>query len=401
MRKLVEQAVFGPNAKMARAKIKKQAKQKGIVLSSLQNIYEKIAKGEINGFTVPAFNFRTLTFDAACALFRAAKKQNVGFFAIELARSEIEYTKQTPEEYAVCILGAALAENFRCPVFLQGDHYNLKDKSRKEAGDLKKLIKQAIKAGFYNIDIDGSHLINVDKKTILEQQRDNILKTAEFVSFIRKNQPKNRKIAIGGEVSAIGGKETSLEETGIFLTGLINILLKQKQKDGIIKLGLQMATQHGGEVLATGKIKPVHPDFEKLKKLSFKAKAYRLAGVVQHGASTLPDDCFEKFPKAGVCEIHLATQFQNIIFDSPYFPKELKEKIHNWLRENFRDELKNYQTDEQFFYKTRKKALGEFKKDIWQMGENNINKICEKLEAKFLFLFDKLKVEDTFGVVEL
>jgi len=34
---------------------------------------------------------------------------------------------------------------------------------------------------------------------------------------------------------------------------------------------------------------------------------YGMAGAVQHGASTLPAELFDRFPKLGACEIHLAT----------------------------------------------------------------------------------------------
>lgn len=310
-------------------------------LSSTQKLYEKIAKGECAGFTVPAFNIRTLTLDVARALFRAAKKTKTGAFIIELAPSEMKYTNQTPKEYADNCLKAAQAEKFTEPLFLQGDHF------KPTNPDLESLIRRAIKAGFYNIDIDCSGL----------SLQENFSQTARLTNFIRVLEPKNLTISIGGEVGKIGGKNTTPEELEEFLSGVKEI----------IKVAVQTGTAHG----KGGKI-----DFMLLQSLSTKAKEYGLAGIVQHGASTLPEEQFKEFPKAGVCEIHLATLFQSVILENPYFPQELREKIDS------------------------KKSLGILKKEILSMPQKNINKICEELEEKFLFFFQTLNVSDTKDLIK-
>ena len=53
------------------------------------------------------------------------------------------------------------------------------------------------------------------------------------------------------------------------------------------------------------------------------AREYGLAGAVQHGASTLPDELFHRFPEVETAEIHLATGFQNALYEHPAFPAEL------------------------------------------------------------------------------
>jgi len=118
---------------------------------------------------------------------------------------------------------------------------------------------------------------------------------------------------------------------------------------------------------------------------------------VQHGASTLPPEVFDKFPATGTAEIHLATEFQNMIYDR--LPKPLVEEIHSYLREHCKDEMKAGQTDEQFIYKTRKKAIGPFKKRLWGLSDDIRQGIGEALEAKFASLFKKLNVVQTQEVV--
>jgi hypothetical protein len=124
-----------------------------------------------------------------------------------------------------------------------------------------------------------------------------------------------------------------------------------------------------------------------------------MGGAVQHGASTLPDEYFDRFVKAEAVEIHLATAFQNIVYDSPYFPADLKEKISDWLKKEAINERKPDQTEEQFLYKTRKKALGPFKKEIWAIPQEARDKISEELENKFAIIFDELDVENTVDLV--
>ena len=98
---------------------------------------------------------------------------------------------------------------------------------------------------------------------------------------------------------------------------------------------MQTGTAHGGFVGPDGKVRSdVKIDLETLEELSRVAREeYGLAGAVQHGASTLPPEAFDAFPQVGACEIHLATNFQNMVYDHPAFPAALKDEMYAWLRE--------------------------------------------------------------------
>jgi fructose/tagatose bisphosphate aldolase len=373
----------------------------GIVPASIQGIYEARGKGEISGFTVPALNIRTLTYDLSCAVFRSAKKINAGAFIFEIAKSEIGYTNQRPYEYASLILLAAIKEGFRGPVFLQGDHFQVDaakylSEKENEIVQLKQLIEEAIDAGFYNIDIDSSTLVDLSKETIDEQQKENYEVCSFFTKFIREKQPQNIEISIGGEIGEVGGKNSTPQELTAFMKGYLNAIGTLK---GICKMSIQTGTTHGGVVLPDGSIANVRIDFDTLKNLSKLAvEEYGMAGCVQHGASTLPNEAFNNFNEAECAEIHLATQFQNIAYD--YFPLSLKENIYEWLHQHCAKERKNGQTDDQFIYKIRKKALGPFKKEISSLTQDVRIKISKVLEEEFDFLFNQLKINNTKDLVE-
>ena len=153
--------------------------------------------------------------------------------------------------------------------------------------------------------------------------------------------------------------------------------------------------------LPDGTLKQVAIDFDTLKRLSAVAREeYHLAGAVQHGASTLPAEAFGKFPAHGACEVHLATEFQNMMFDSPVFPADLKREMYAWLDKNTADERSAGETNEQFYYKTRKKALGPFKQQLWKLPQDSGEQLNNALQEKFEFLFKQLNVANTQDMVD-
>ena len=89
-----------------------------------------------------------------------------------------------------------------------------------------------------------------------------------------------------------------------------------------------------------------------------------------------------------------------MIYDHPAFPADLKHTIYDRLRTLAADERKPSDTDEQFFYKTRKKALGPFKREMWGMSAAARESIGAALEAKFAFLLEKLGVPGTRALAE-
>ena len=373
----------------------------GVIPSSINGLYEAMGRKDVDHFTVPAINIRTLTFDLTCAAFRSAKRINTQALIFEIAKSEIGYTHQEPLEYSSIVMLAAIKEGYTGPLFIQGDHFQLNPKNyindrEKEIEPLKDLIKKAIEGHFYNIDIDASTLVDLSKKSIDDQQRLNYEVCAYFTDFIRQCQPDGVEVSIGGEIGEVGGKNSTSQELEAFMSGYQRHIGRQK---GISKISIQTGTSHGGVVLPDGSIAKVNIDFETLKALSeIGRNTYGIAGAVQHGASTLPNEAFHHFPQAQCAEIHLATQFQNIVYD--FMPLPLKEKIYAWLHQECIDDKKNGWTDDQFIYKTRKKALGPFKKEIHCLPQDTRQRIANVMEDEFSFLFEQLCIHNTKNTID-
>jgi fructose-bisphosphate aldolase class II len=347
-------------------------------------------------------NLRMLAYDSARAVFRAARKIDAGALIFEIARSEIIYTDQRPAEYASAVLAAALREGFRGPVFIQGDHFQAA--AKKYAADpeaelkaIRELIVESVSAGFCNIDIDTSTLVDMTKPTLDEQQKLNFELSAELTRFIRALEPNGVTISVGGEIGEVGQKNSSPEDLEAFMKGY-DVL--RGPVTGISKISVQTGTSHGGVVLPDGTLAQVAIDFGVLKKLSEEARGkYGMGGAVQHGASTLPDSAFHNFVEAGACEVHLATAFQSLVMDHEATPEALRQEISEWLKVKAAGERKPKDTEAQFLYKTRKKAVGPFKKQFWTLSEAALAAIGASLEKQFVFLFEQLAIGGTSGIV--
>jgi len=402
---LVYAAVLSDDAQtrqLARVYIRSLAREFDVYLASIHALYDAFGKGEVKDFTVPAMNVRTMTYDVAREVFKKAIETEAAAFIFEISRTEMVYTQQNQDEFAVAVLAAAIKTGYQGPVFLQGDHYQFNSKKYKEypqgqIDEIQLAIKDALSAGFYNIDIDASTLVDVKKEEISDRQRDNIEMTALMTAFIRKMQPGGITVAIGGEIGHIGGVNSTVEDFEGFMDGYLQ-QIEPEGLMGISKVSVQTGTSHGGVVNPDGTLQEMSVDFGVLRDIGSVAREkYGLAGTVQHGAAALSSDMFSEFPKNNACEIHLATGFQNIIFDT--MPEPLRHKLHDYTKSSFENEREEGWNDEQFVYKLRKKSLGPHKKDMWLISEPEKEVIRKKLSEELEMLFNSLNLIGTAHTV--
>jgi hypothetical protein len=303
------------------------------------------------------------------------------------------------------MLAAALREGFRGPVFIQGDHFQVNAKkyaadAAAEVNGVKQLASEAVAAGFFNIDIDTSTLVDLKYDTLDAQQRLNYEVGVDISRCVRALEPTGVTISLGGEIGEVGTSNSTVPELRAFMSGYNRTLAAAAPGTvGLSKISVQSGTSHGGVVLADGTIKDVQLDLNTLEELGKVARSdYGLAGAVQHGASTLADAAFHNFPRTETAEIHLATGFQNMLYE--HMPATLRDDIYAWLRANAADERKPKDTDEQFIYKTRKKALGPFKSALWALDADTRATLARVYDEKFEFLFTQLGVTGTAADVE-
>ena len=408
---LVQDAVFHRDPAVrdaARWAIWSASQALGCPSASIQDLYLARGRGEFPpmAFTVPAINVRAAAYLTARTVFAVALRRAVGALVFEIAKSEMAYTDQRPDEYTAVILAAALREGWRGPVFLQGDHFQFNATRwaadpEAEVEGLGDLVREAVAAGFLNIDIDASTLVDLARPTIDDQQRVNAERTADLTRFVREVEPPGVTISVGGEIGEVGKTNSTEAELRAYLAGYRAAHGGDEAPSGISKVSIQTGTSHGGVVMADGSVAPVAIDFDTLTRLSAVARdEFGLAGCVQHGASTLPEEAFGHFPAAGCAEIHLATGFQNILYDGGGLPADLRAEMMAWCLANCADERKPDETDEQFLYKTRKKALGPFKEALWSIGPEAEAEIGAHLAARVELLFERLGVDGSRELVD-
>ena len=406
--KLVERSALASDSTVgwSRYLIRAAALELGIYPASIHELYLARGRGEAPmTFTTPAFNLRALSYHAAHAMFRAANKINAGAFIFELARSEMSYTAQRPSEYATNILAAAISEGFVGPVFIQGDHFQVSAKKyttdpEAELKAVRDLSIESIAAGFFNIDVDTSTLVDINLPTVPEQQTLNYQLSAQLSAFIREHEPKGVTISIGGEIGEVGTVNSTEPELRAYMDGY-NAEMKKlaPSQPGLSKISVLTGTSHGGTVLADGSLAEVTIAFDVLRDLSRVArKEYGMGGTVQHGASTLPEENFNQFVQNEAIEVHLATNFTTMFYDNIH--ADFKKEMYAWLDVNSAGDRKPGMTDEQFYYKTRKNAVGPFKAKSYALPEEEKAKLSAAWEAQFDKLFNLLGVKDTKQYVE-
>ncbi|MBX2885599.1 MAG: hypothetical protein KTR32_36930 [Granulosicoccus sp.] len=365
----------------------------GIYCASIDSLYRSIAAGELAGVTVPAINIRAIAFQSARGVFQAMNSHNVKAAIFELSRGEIGFTGQRPREYATVILCAAIAEGYTGPVFLQGDHFQVsatryREDPVTEIAAVKSLIAEAISAGFYNIDIDTSTLVDLSFLDINDQQKPNYTTSAELAAFTRSIEPAGITISLGGEIGEVGEHNSTVEELDAYLSGYNREMaqhITDRDCPGLAKISVQTGTRHGGNILADGSIGEMEVDFNLITRLSARCRStYGLAGCVQHGASMLSLSKISRLPQHDCVEVHLAAAFLNVVYD--HLPEPLVEQADDWIKATFADEWKSDWSEPQFIHHGRRYPVGPNKRAWWDADPTH-NKlraaVCQKAEEYF------------------
>src|SRR5690606_33746729 len=113
------------------------------------------------------------------------------------------------------------------------------------------IIREGLHAGFYNIDVVTSTLVDITRDDLDEQQRLNCLLSAEFTEFIRRHEPEGVTVSIGGEIGEVGTENSTPEELRAYMDGYRRELDRLTEKaghtlPGLSKISVQSGTSHGG-----------------------------------------------------------------------------------------------------------------------------------------------------------
>ncbi|MFA6486553.1 MAG: class II fructose-bisphosphate aldolase [Candidatus Magasanikbacteria bacterium] len=366
------------------------------------DLYDEKAVGQHEFFTVPAINSRMATFHTVRGAVQAGENLGVPHIIFELAFSEGGYTGQDMSEYAALVKAAYISLGVKNKtIYLQADHYQLDPKkyaidADSEMARLQKNIILAIESGVYNIDIDTSKFETDDRaKSDQENQKENAHLTAKFLAFIRQYEAEHKLpcvISVGGEVGEVGGGNTKYSQVSAYLELIAEDLKKIKMDKikGLSKVSINVGSAHGGVLGKDGQpLESVPLDFQAHHDVYMKAVDPLNHGKhvlsVQHGASTLPARYFPLFPAMHVAEIHLATGFQNIVWDVlEKYDVDLYNKLKALTMEKFAEKISKYETESIGFMKERKRVTEFVKNDLLLSPavskiEQAVEKECEQI----------------------
>lgn len=285
-------------------------------------IYRALAQRSIAPLTVPAFNVRGLTFYVVSAILSRANDLGAAGLMFELAPSEAATGHQSHAQYAALVCAAAASAGYEGPVLLQGDHFSLDTAEVAEEQAVQELTLTALASGYRQVDLDTAALAT-EGPDAATRQEPNAAATARLITALAPYSPAGT--IFGGEVGEIGGANTTPEELATFVELVQSLAGEHAGAFG--KVSVQTGTRHGGVSDAAGKSLRMPLDLALARQLAEVARGYGFGGIVQHGASTLQLDQFAALPGCGVVEVHLATNLQDLVFDSPHFPAELRGEM--------------------------------------------------------------------------
>ncbi len=332
---------------------------------------------------IMACNTRTIV-GLLKGIFRAAKELDAAVI-FELAKSECNleggYTGITPAEYGKATRDVAEEAEFDIWA-LHADHLTVKNGTKDEIAETKKLIEAQVDAGYTSFAIDASFLFNEQGKTAEEQLARNIAVTTELAKFIKEKMGK-KEFGLEVEVGEIGKKDehgrvlTTPEEAVTFI--------KKLNENGIFPNAIAVAngTVHGDIYDEAGNIVQQTIDIELTIRIANALKQNNLdVRIVQHGITGTPIEIIEKgFPKKAIVKGNVGTTWQNIVWDVLNDKEpELFNEIWHWVLTTYKEEAekKGIKSEKALFGKFSKNAFKQFKGRIHSLPEETVEAIEEK-----------------------
>ncbi|MCX6695084.1 MAG: class II fructose-bisphosphate aldolase [Candidatus Altiarchaeota archaeon] len=324
---------------------------------------------------------------SARGIMEAAKELDSALL-FEIAKSEVEYTGQTPKDFYDNIVSIAEEIDFNTPYAIHGDHITIKDTSPEAYKGAEDLIKAETAAGFTSYAIDASHNFNMSATDVGEQLKDNLEITKKLAKLIPEKYSLEVEVGEVGRTDPTTGEKqlTTVEEAATFIKAL--------KAAGINPdlLATNNGTSHGNIYDKNGNVvAKVGIDLARTKAIADAIKPYGVR-VAQHGITGTPLEFMGNLIDCGIAKGNVGTNWQNISIEN--FPPELVKRMEEWSLTS--DEAKKTKakkpqiTDKELIGKTIKNSIKVFKKDIDSIPDEYRRKLdssCRKSAADFIKAF--------------
>lgn len=316
-------------------------------------------------------------------IMKAAREMDAAII-FEIAKSEVGYTDQSPEEYISIVKSLAKEINFNTPYCIHGDHITISENTPDAIRSAEDLIRKEIEAGFTSFAIDASHNFNIEAETTREQLADNIEITTRIAKLIKRlmaeKGKKRENYGLEVEVGEIGKIDPETGEQELTTVDEAVTFIKALNENGVYPdlIAINNGTVHGNVYDAEGNIVPLL-GIDGLRTREV-ANAIASLGVqiAQHGITGTPLELIHKLIDAGIVKGNVATNWQNIALDN--MPFDLVKKMENWTMENYAVKVrakKQSISDKEIIGKNIKYGIRVFKNEIANIDDEYKQKIYD------------------------
>ena len=342
---------------------------------------------------VMAANVRTQL--STRGIMEAAKELDAAVL-FEIAKSEVGYTGQSPQDFYDGITGTAAELDFDTPYAIHGDHITVKDDSPEAIGSAKDLIEAEVAAGFTSYAIDASHNFNFEGKDEHEQLSDNISITVKLAELIPSDASLEVEVGEVGRLNDDGSKKlTTVAEAVAF----IEALQMQGVKPDV--LAINNGTVHGNIFDAQGNIvEQVGIDIETTKAIADALRPLGV-GIAQHGITGTPLRLMHLLIEAGIAKGNVGTNWQNIAVEN--MEPTLRDKLEGWTRESAQAKKmltkKPDISDRELVAKNFKYSIKPYKDELLAQPDEYLDKITAATRQSALDFFKAFKAEGSASKV--
>ena len=374
--------------------------------ASIHELYMARGRGEVSGFTVPAVNIRTQVFDMAGAMCRAAESIDAGTIIFELARSEQEYTYQRPGEYITSVLAGCIGAGWQGPVFVQGDHYQFN--AKKYAAD-PEATTEAITAPDPRGDRrrlrqHRHRLVDAGRSGAADRRSSSSARTTSARRRCRRSSARSsrptRRSASAARSARSASRTRPRRSCAPTSTAIATTLRELAGRRAGPFQGQRPDRHH-----RTAACRCPAAAWRRSRSTSGRSSDCRrwpASTAWPAPSSTAPRRCptscstasrRSRRPRSTSRPASRTCSTSTRRSRATCWPRSRAGAIANTA-----DERKDGESDDQFLYKTRKKALGPYKRQLWELPGKD--EIIAGQESKLRYLFEQLAIAGTRELVE-
>lgn len=335
-----------------------------------------------------------------------AAKETDSAVLFEIAKSEIGYTDQQPEEFARVCKEAIKAANANIPYCIHGDHITISENTPAAIAAAEDLIKKEIDAGFTSFAIDASHNFDISAAKTIDQLAANIKITthlAKLIEKLMKDKGKTRAdYSLEVEVGEIGKTDPKTGKQELTTVDEAVTFIKALHENGIYPdlIATNNGTIHGNVYDAEGNVIPLLGIDDKRTREVANAIAPLGVKIAQHGITGTPLELMHKLINAGIAKGNVATHWQDLAIEN--MPPELVKKMEQWTLDKYRADAKAKKpnmSDKEIVGKNIKNAIKPFKKEIADIDDKYKEKIYKACKASAIEYFEAFNGKGSGKVV--